>query len=108
MEAESTVQTIQLAQNCSEDSPATDSPGGISELRDRVAEAERGARRQHSLHLGEESKPEPDFEGIAGHSPLMREIFTRIRRIAPFYLAALITGERRERGRTWRRAHCIA
>ena len=33
------------------------------------------------------------FEGIVGRSPLMWEVFSRIRRIAPHFRTVLITGE---------------
>ena len=32
------------------------------------------------------------FEGMIGRSPLMWELFARIRRVAPHYRSALITG----------------
>jgi DNA-binding NtrC family response regulator len=69
-----------------------DKPIPLEELRARVARLAREVRRRRALRL-DESRPEPDFEGIVGRSPLMRETFSRVRRIAPFYRAVLIMGK---------------
>lgn len=68
------------------------SPAYPLELRQLFAEAVQNARSEQTLHPGEPMAL-PAFEGIIGRSPPMREVFTHIRRIAPFYTAALITGE---------------
>jgi DNA-binding NtrC family response regulator len=69
-------------------------PVSITVLRERigkfVAEAER---RRKSLALEGEMLAANEFEGIIGRSPLMWDLFSRIRRIAPHYRAVLITGE---------------
>jgi DNA-binding NtrC family response regulator len=69
-------------------------PVSIAVLRERigkfVAEAER---RRKSLALEGEMLAANEFEGIIGRSPLMWDLFSRIRRIAPHYRAVLITGE---------------
>jgi DNA-binding NtrC family response regulator len=69
-------------------------PVSISVLRERigkfVAEAER---RRKSLALEGEMLAANEFEGIIGRSPLMWDLFSRIRRIAPHYRTVLITGE---------------
>src|SRR5215831_917107 len=69
-------------------------PVSIAVLRERigkfVAEAER---RRKSLALEGEMLAANEFEGIIGRSPLMWDLFSRIRRIAPHYRTALITGE---------------
>src|ERR1035437_936313 len=46
-----------------------------------------------SLQIENESQANPEFEGIVGDSPLMAEMLSRIRRVAPHYRAVLITGE---------------
>ncbi len=49
--------------------------------------------RQRSSSADSTERPRPDFEGIVGRSPAMRELYTLIRRAAPYYRSALITGE---------------
>jgi DNA-binding NtrC family response regulator len=62
-------------------------------LRKRVGRlVEEARKRQRSLHLEDELRTNSEFEGIIGRSPLMWEMFTRIRRVAPHYRAVLITG----------------
>jgi DNA-binding NtrC family response regulator len=69
-------------------------PVSIATLRARigklVAEAER---RRRTMTLDEEMPGASEFEGIVGHSPLMWNLFSTIRRIAPHYRSVLITGE---------------
>jgi DNA-binding NtrC family response regulator len=69
-------------------------PVSIATLRERigklVAEAER---RQRTLALDDQMLAASEFEGIVGRSPLMWELFSKIRRVAPHYRAVLITGE---------------
>src|SRR5580658_4338373 len=69
-------------------------PVSILTLRERigklVAEAER---RRRTLALDDELLAASEFEGIVGRSPLMWELFSKIRRVAPHYRAVLITGE---------------
>ncbi len=45
------------------------------------------------MQLEDELLASAEFEGIVGRSPLMWEMFSRIRRVAPHYRAVLITGE---------------
>jgi DNA-binding NtrC family response regulator len=62
-------------------------------LRERVGKLVENARqRQRSTHLEDELGANSEFEGIIGRSPLMREMFSRIRRVAPHYRAVLVTG----------------
>jgi DNA-binding NtrC family response regulator len=69
-------------------------PVSIGPLRARIGKLVEVARkRQHSLRLEDELRTNSEFEGIIGHSPLMWEMFSRIRRVAPHYRALLITGE---------------
>jgi transcriptional regulator with PAS, ATPase and Fis domain len=62
-------------------------------LRDRigklVAEAQQ---RQTALQLDAELLKTHQFEGMIGRSPLMLQVFARIRRVAPHYRTALVTG----------------
>lgn len=68
-------------------------PVNVNLLRDRigklVAEAQQ---RQAALQLDSELLKTYQFEGMIGRSPLMLQVFARIRRVAPPYLTALITG----------------
>ena len=57
----------------------------------------RRARRQRALQLEDEMLASAEFEGIVGRSPLMWEMFSQIRRVAPHYRAMLITGRNRHR-----------
>jgi DNA-binding NtrC family response regulator len=50
-------------------------------------------RRQNTLRLEMELLENAEFEGIIGNSPLMWDMFSRIRRIAPHYRSVLVTGE---------------
>lgn len=69
-------------------------PVSIGALRERVGKLAADAqRRQRSLQLDDEMLAASEFEGIVGRSPLMWELFSKIRRIAPHYRAVLITGE---------------
>ncbi len=65
----------------------------LAQLRERVggliAEFER---RQRALQLDGEMLRTSRFQGIVGRSPLMLEVFSRIRRAAPHFKTALITG----------------
>jgi DNA-binding NtrC family response regulator len=49
--------------------------------------------RQQTLRLDYELVQAFQFEGIIGRSPAMLEMFSKIRRIAPHFQTALITGE---------------
>jgi len=69
-------------------------PVSITALRERIGKLVEDARkRQRSLQLEDEMLQTAEFEGIVGHSPLMWEMFSKIRRVAPHYRAILITGE---------------
>jgi DNA-binding NtrC family response regulator len=69
-------------------------PISIPALRERVAKlAENARRRLQAEQLSSELLANAEFEGIIGNSPLMWEMFSRIRRIAPHYRAVLVTGE---------------
>ena len=49
--------------------------------------------RQQARHAEDRVLETAQFEGIVGRSPQMWEMFSRIRRVAPHYRAALITGQ---------------
>ena len=69
-------------------------PVSIGPLRERIGRlVEEVRKRQHTLQLEDELRAHAEFEGIVGHSPLMWEMFCRIRRVAPHYRSALITGQ---------------
>ena len=69
-------------------------PVSIATLRERIGKlVEEARKRQHTLRLQSEMLAAAEFEGIVGQSPLMWEMFSRIRRVAPHYRAVLITGE---------------
>src|SRR3989441_3674700 len=68
-------------------------PLPVTVLRDKigklVAEAQQ---RQSALQLDAELLKTYQFEGMIGRSPLMLEVFARIRRVAPHFRVALVTG----------------
>jgi DNA-binding NtrC family response regulator len=68
-------------------------PVSIPALRARVGKLLADAReRQRAMDLDRELMETSRFEGMIGRSPLMWELFARIRRVAPHYRSALITG----------------
>jgi DNA-binding NtrC family response regulator len=68
-------------------------PLEIERLRERIDsllfEAEK---RRMTLQLDRELLEACRFEGMVGHSPLMLDVFARIRRVAPHFRTALVTG----------------
>jgi DNA-binding NtrC family response regulator len=68
-------------------------PLNVEKLRSRIggfiAEAEN---RQKTLQLDRELVDACQFEGMVGRSPLMLEIFAKIRRVAPHFRTMLVTG----------------
>ena len=48
--------------------------------------------RQHTRELDDELLGAYQFEGMVGRSPAMLEIFSKVRRVAPLFETALITG----------------
>ncbi|HTW64075.1 MAG TPA: sigma-54 dependent transcriptional regulator [Bryobacteraceae bacterium] len=68
-------------------------PISIPMLRSRVEKLLTDVRkRQRALELDSEMLETSRFEGMIGRSPLMWDLFARIRRVAPHYRSALITG----------------
>jgi DNA-binding NtrC family response regulator len=69
-------------------------PVSIAALRERIGKLVEAARkRQRALQLEDEILANAEFEGIIGRSPLMWEMFSKVRRVAAHYRALLITGE---------------
>ena len=69
-------------------------PVAIATLRERVGKLlEEARRRQHTSRLEGELLASSEFEGIIGHSALMWDLFSRIRRVAPHYRSLLVTGQ---------------
>jgi len=69
-------------------------PVSIGPLRERIGKlVEETRKRQRSVELEDELRAHSVFEGIVGRSPQMREMFARIRRVAPHYRSLLVTGE---------------
>jgi DNA-binding NtrC family response regulator len=62
-------------------------------LRERVGDLVADVRqRWRAQELDEKLLEACRFEGIIGHSPLMRDVFVRLRRIAPHFRTVLISG----------------
>jgi DNA-binding NtrC family response regulator len=69
-------------------------PISIAALRERIGKlVEEARKRQRAMQLDDEMLATAEFEGIVGRSPLMWDLFSKIRRVAPHYRAILITGE---------------
>jgi DNA-binding NtrC family response regulator len=69
-------------------------PVSIPVLRSRVEKLLVDARqRMRTTELDRELLETCRFEGMIGRSPLMWDLFARIRRVAPYYRSALITGQ---------------
>lgn len=69
-------------------------PVPLGTLRERMSKlVEEARKRQLALQLEDELRTKSEFQGIIGRSPLMWEMFSRIRRVAPHYRSLLITGE---------------
>ena len=68
-------------------------PLDVEKLRSRIggflSEAEN---RQKTLRLDRELVDACQFEGMVGRSPLMLEVFAKIRRVAPHFRTVLVTG----------------
>jgi len=68
-------------------------PLDVDHLRSRIvsllAEAEK---RQKTFRLDQELLDACQFEGMVGRSPLMLDVFARIRRVAPHFSTVLVTG----------------
>lgn len=68
-------------------------PVNLPRFRQRVAQLITEARNRLRLASpGSDFVPVTEFEGMVGRSPAMRELFSRIDRLAPHLQTALITG----------------
>jgi len=68
-------------------------PLDIERLRSRIKNLLLDAEiRQRTLRLETELLNAYQFEGMVGRSPIMLEVFARIRRIAPHFRTVLVTG----------------
>jgi DNA-binding NtrC family response regulator len=68
-------------------------PFSNEKLRQRIGQLAEDARRSNrGLTLINELMDNLEFEGMIGRSPLMMELFTKIRRIAPHFRTVLVTG----------------
>ena len=62
-------------------------------LRERINQIKEDSKhRQRSLKLENELLENFEFDGMIGRSPLMLELFSRIRRVAPHFRSVLVTG----------------
>jgi DNA-binding NtrC family response regulator len=69
-------------------------PLDVDRLRQKLAKwAVDTQIRQRTNRLDSELLEAFQLEGIVGRSPMMQEVFSKIRRIAPHFLTALVTGE---------------
>lgn len=68
-------------------------PFSPEKLRQRIRQfVEDSKKRQLSSKLENDLLENFEFEGMVGHSPLMLELFSKIRRIAPHFRSVLVTG----------------
>ena len=68
-------------------------PLSVEKLRLRISQLLAEAEdRRRTLQLDDELLDAYQFEGIVGRSPLMLEVFAKIRRVAPHFRTVLITG----------------
>jgi DNA-binding NtrC family response regulator len=68
-------------------------PLDLARFRERMGKyIEDAQKRKASYELDKQVLDAHQFEGIVGKSPLMLEMFVRIRRVAPHFRTALITG----------------
>ncbi len=86
--AESAVEAIQKGA-----SDYLTKPIEIDKLRSRIANLLADAEtRKKTLRLDHQLVDAYQFEGMVGRSPLMLEVYARIRRIAPHFRTVLVTG----------------
>jgi DNA-binding NtrC family response regulator len=68
-------------------------PLSTEKLQQRIHDiADEAKRRQRSLRLDNDLVENFAFEGMVGRSPLMLDLFSKIRRIAPHFRSVLVTG----------------
>jgi DNA-binding NtrC family response regulator len=68
-------------------------PVSVEKLRQRIGKLlSLAEKKQRNVQLERELIDAYQFEGIVGRSPQMLEVFDRVRRIAPHFRTALVTG----------------
>jgi DNA-binding NtrC family response regulator len=68
-------------------------PVDLAHLRARITVLlEEARKRRHASQLDAQALQTFTFEGIIGRSPLMLDLFAKVRRIAPHFRTALVTG----------------
>jgi len=68
-------------------------PLPTEKLQQRISQiAEEARRRQRSFKLDNDLLENFEFQGMIGRSPLMLDLFSKIRRIAPHFRTVLVTG----------------
>jgi DNA-binding NtrC family response regulator len=68
-------------------------PFSPDKLRERIGQIKEDSKhRQRSLKLDNELLENFEFDGMIGRSPLMLELVSQIRRIAPHFRSVLVTG----------------
>jgi DNA-binding NtrC family response regulator len=68
-------------------------PLSTEKLQQRIHQiADEAKRRQRSLRIDNDLVENFAFEGMVGRSPLMLDLFSKIRRIAPHFRAVLVSG----------------
>jgi DNA-binding NtrC family response regulator len=68
-------------------------PLDLEKLRSRISSIQADARRREkTAQLDRELLDVYEFEGMIGRSPLMLEVFARIRRVSPHFKTILVTG----------------
>jgi DNA-binding NtrC family response regulator len=68
-------------------------PLDVEKLRSRISTLlGDAAQRRKTLRLDKELLNASQFEGMVGRSPLMLDVFARIRRVAPHFRTVLVTG----------------
>jgi DNA-binding NtrC family response regulator len=68
-------------------------PLSTEKLQQKILQiADEAKRRQRSLRIDNDLVENFAFEGMVGRSPLMLDLFSKIRRIAPHFRAVLVTG----------------
>ena len=78
-------------------------PLNIEKLRDRIARLLAEAERRHkTLRLDLELVDVYQFEGMVGRSPLMLEVFAKVRRIAPHFRTVWLPAQPVRARNSWR------
>ena len=69
-------------------------PLAIERLQSRIERwLEEARERRQTLQLDQQLLRAYQFEGMVGRSPLMLDVYARVRRVAPHFSTVLITGE---------------